>query len=592
MTAFTQRSGLHRWRAYAPAWLTWAAGLIVSVAAAAWFWREAEQLDRLRFETTVTNLIERLDTVTERYAEQLERFTDWIETQPRVSEAAWNEFVTRLGPASNLPALLELAYVTNSLLPSRAEVERFLANPQPPHYGHSSILPEPPAASFHAAFHWRNASVVTPQEFEEWLNQSPVATRWRMTGNGRMISSPRRLMPGDLGQPNAAVSLFIPVFEADLVELAGRHTRDDLAVLRRHRLKGLVAGAIGWPSLLEASFSSGTGQIAFEAFAGAQNAAEMSSETWMGIGGRGESEVLKAGFKPRFQHVQAWPFYREKWHLAFYSTHLFDRYSTRYRTGIALGGGIVLSTLVAVLLAVQVRARRTEETISTQLRLALTELDAARKERERLSHDLHDGTIQSLYALQLGLSRAAERARAEAPPLGERLAEYRRNLSGVIGELRGFILRHDNAPGPQGDLSSVLTAVVQRLRGSTEVQILTEISSDAARHLSGEQAVHLANFAREALSNALRHAHASRVNVRLIQDADAIILEVTDDGCGFNPAEAPQTGLGLATMASRAREAGGELQIDSRSGEGARLRVRVPASNPQPSIVSPSHDHE
>ena len=266
----------------------------------------------------------------------------------------------------------------------------------------------------------------------------------------------------------------------------------------------------------------------------------------------------------------------------FWTTPAFERQSHRWWPWITATGGAIATVLTAGLLAVQIRARLHQETVAVELQSALDRLTAAREERERLSHDLHDGAIQSLYALQLGLSRAGEQAGIALPALGDRLNEYRRNLTAVIGELRGFILRHETEEGRGGDLASVLEALIERLRGATEIVLRADLSPEAARLLSDEQAVHLANLAREAISNALRHAHAQKITVTLEQEPGNVLLEIHDDGSGFDPARPPHTGLGLVSMSTRARQLGGTLQIESRLGNGTRVRIVVPVSGGKP----------
>ncbi|MBI4658764.1 MAG: sensor histidine kinase [Verrucomicrobia bacterium] len=574
MNASDEPPSPRRARAYAPAWLALLAGFAMSAVAAAWFWEEAGRMDQLRFQTTVTNLIEQLDTRTARYAEELKRFADFLATQPEVSENTWEECISRPAPPGNLPAFLELAYVTQPSMPTRAEVESLLKSNVSP--SGKALLPKRGPQSLSLTRHWRNACTVTPQETETWLHHPQITARWWATLDGRLIASPRRLVPGLNGQPLAAVSLLAPIFADDFLELSERHSSVEIWRLRAQRFKAHVVGTIRWQPIRDAVFATGAGQVEFEAFADATNAAEMTAENWMGVGGPAESQVLKPGFQPRLKHIQPWPFYRARWQLAFYSTNLFDRQSTRGRAWVALGGGMSLTVLMAGLLAVQVRARRNQETIASQLRLALAELGAARKERERLSHDLHDGAIQSLYAMQLSMSRAAEQAEAAQPILGRRLSDIRRNLTAVIVELRGFILQHEAEPGPTGDLVSVLTAIVERLRGSTDTTLCAQLSTEASSRLASEQAVHLANLAREALSNALRHAEASRVTITLRDEGAAVALEIQDDGCGFDRESPRHKSLGLASMTSRAREAGGELRIESQPGKGTRVAVLVP----------------
>jgi signal transduction histidine kinase len=80
----------------------------------------------------------------------------------------------------------------------------------------------------------------------------------------------------------------------------------------------------------------------------------------------------------------------------------------------------------------------------------------------------------------------------------------------------------------------------------------------------------------EALNNVLKHAHARRVQVRLDLAADRVVLEVADDGAGFDPSVRGGGGFGLPGMRERAERLGGRLQIDSSPGAGTRVRVEVP----------------
>lgn len=566
-----------RWRAYAPAWLVLVLGLAVSGLSARWLWLDAERADVARFQTMVTNLVEHLDNRTERYVQEVEWFADRLANQPEISEGVWQEGVTRTSPASNLPALLELAYLTNAAMATREDLisgrlvwTNVLKKPQ-----YNIRRGAPP---LEGAFQWRMNSEPKLSDTVSWIGQPLLQFLVRGTLNGRLIATPRRLVPAIDANAVATVSIFVPIFMPDVAELTRLIPNGELTYTRSQRMRGLVVGTLGWQAFLATALPGEMGQVAFEAFADTN----VTAEAWMGLEAGAPSRVLAPDFRPKFQHTQVWPFWRQSWRLVFYSTPLFDKQSLRFRAWGVLGGGGALALLLATLLAVQVRARLRQEVISGQLREALDELDAARRERERLSHDLHDGTIQSLYALQLGLSRAGEQALAALPALGSRLGEYRRNLTAVIGELRGYILRHEAGDGPVGDLAGVLTAVVDRLRSTTETVFDVELSAEAAARLSGEQAVHLANLARESLSNALRHAQPNRVGVALRAEDGRVILEVVDDGLGFDPTQPPHVGVGLKSMAARAREAGGELQIESRGGAGTRIRVSVPAASLTP----------
>lgn len=549
---------------YGLAWLVLLVGGLLSSLAAGWFFRKAEELDRQRFLAGVTNLVERLDIGTERYAEQLERLSDLVEARQVVSEVEWTELMKRLEPASNLPAFLELAYVTNTSLQSRDMME-CLQREQP-------SLPDIPAPSLNIARRWVNGSAATAEQTLTWLQAPLTKSRWWGTAKGRMRSSPRRLLPETTGGEAATVSLFAPVFVSDFTAL-NEFRPEDSKQLRQHRFMGVVIGTIGWRMFLETSLPTANEDVAFDAFVASSRTARIGPDTWMGSGDK--CRVLSQGFQPRFQHTRTWQFFRNQWQLVFYSTPQFDQHSTRYRAWAALGVGLTVSCLMAGTLAVQIRARLRLELLSTELRSTLDELQSARIERERLSHNLHDATIQSLYALQLGLSRTAEEATESSPSLGTRLAEYQRSLTGIIGELRGFILRHEANREPSGDLVGALTSLVERLRHSTGTALVADVSAEAAARLNGEQSVHLANLAREALSNALRHSLAQRISVSLEQTPEGVVLAVVDDGLGFDTAAPPSSGLGLQSMTKRASEAGGRLVMESQAGTGTRVSVVI-----------------
>jgi signal transduction histidine kinase len=150
-------------------------------------------------------------------------------------------------------------------------------------------------------------------------------------------------------------------------------------------------------------------------------------------------------------------------------------------------------------------------------------------------------------------------------------------LDAVIAEIREFITQ-DAATDKSVDLSAVLRALVQRARTGTTAQIILHCEAAASERLTGNQAVQLANIAREALSNSLRHAKANRVAMALYPARDAMILEISDDGQGFDSKQPAQSGIGLTSMMARTQEMGGTLEIQSAPGQGTRVVARVPIS--------------
>jgi NarL family two-component system sensor histidine kinase LiaS len=161
------------------------------------------------------------------------------------------------------------------------------------------------------------------------------------------------------------------------------------------------------------------------------------------------------------------------------------------------------------------------------------------------------------------------------------LSSVRRELDAVIAEIRQFITAEAGDHKPV-DFSAVLHALVQRVRAGTTAQIVLHCDPGASKRLTGDQAVQLANIAREALSNSLRHAKPRRVEMALCSVGESGVLEISDDGTGFDPKAPRRSGVGLTSMTARTQEMGGRLDIQSAPGKGTRVVVRVPAFSPDP----------
>src|SRR6185436_16637043 len=144
------------------------------------------------------------------------------------------------------------------------------------------------------------------------------------------------------------------------------------------------------------------------------------------------------------------------------------------------------------------------------IREARDALAAAHRERQKFSRDLHDGTIQSLYAIQLGLGHTVEKLEAEPAKARREFSAVRRELDDVIAEIRRFITA-EAGTDKKVDFCGVLHALVDRLRAGTTADIALRCDQGASQRLTGDQAVQLANIAREALSNSLRHAKPQHV---------------------------------------------------------------------------------
>jgi len=215
--------------------------------------------------------------------------------------------------------------------------------------------------------------------------------------------------------------------------------------------------------------------------------------------------------------------------------------------------------------------RKSEELVRRSLEL-----------RARLARDLHDGVIQSIYAAGLGLESAMSELEHDQAAARTRLSHCRQSLNGVIREVRGFISGLEPEQMQRHGFALELAALARTMQALWPVRIVHKVDARAAARLSIGQEVHALQIARECISNALRHGEAKKVLITLTRDADRGVLTVRDDGRGFDPGLVPGQGSGLQNLASRAREMGGSLHVDSQPGRGSTIIITFPLTEAPP----------
>ncbi|HEY0807088.1 MAG TPA: GAF domain-containing sensor histidine kinase, partial [Pseudonocardiaceae bacterium] len=200
------------------------------------------------------------------------------------------------------------------------------------------------------------------------------------------------------------------------------------------------------------------------------------------------------------------------------------------------------------------------------------------EERNRIARELHDAVTQKLFSLRLTVDAAATLLDRDPTRAAAELATVRRLAADATGELRAIMvgLRPVDLAGDgldvalrkQADLLDRVHGAAVRFRGEP-VAGLTAAGQEAAYRI-----------AQEALHNALRHGDPNLVEVTLTSSKGSAVLEITDDGTGFDADAEPTTTsarrLGLASMRERAAAVGGRLSVTSRSGGGASVRLVVP----------------
>jgi signal transduction histidine kinase len=197
-------------------------------------------------------------------------------------------------------------------------------------------------------------------------------------------------------------------------------------------------------------------------------------------------------------------------------------------------------------------------------------------ERNRLALELHDVVSQKLFSLVLTAEAAVTQIDSNPPAARAQLQRLRELARETLEELRSLIFGLRPPELERDGLKGALQKEIEMLGRVHEVELVLSCDEAVGRE-SGAQAFAVLRIVHEALHNALRHAAAGRVQVRLGRAGEVLVVEVADDGIGFDP-DAPELRarhLGLTSMEERARELGGRLEIRSRPGSGTTVRLEV-----------------
>lgn len=204
---------------------------------------------------------------------------------------------------------------------------------------------------------------------------------------------------------------------------------------------------------------------------------------------------------------------------------------------------------------------------------------AVLEERQRIGMDLHDGVIQSIYAVGLNLEECSEDVFNQPHEVRARLEKAINNLNQVIRDIRSYIfdLRPDALDS--ANLADAIGALVRELRVNSliEANLVLDGGRDLASSLREEQVANLFHIAQEALANVQKHARASAVEARLTARNGVLRLAISDNGVGFAPGRGTgPSRRGIRNMAERVQSMGGRFSIQSAPGQGTSVEVEVP----------------
>jgi signal transduction histidine kinase len=214
------------------------------------------------------------------------------------------------------------------------------------------------------------------------------------------------------------------------------------------------------------------------------------------------------------------------------------------------------------------------ERANAQLRDIQQRLLTLINERERLMQDLHDGCIQSIYAVGLSLEGCRSLIREEPVKAAQKIGHAEASLNLVIQELRSFITPATRETARR-DLRAEIKRMVQAV-GARGPKLTVRLDDKLLASLPPDAALQLLQIAREGLSNIVRHAKARSGRVALSKRSGCVALEIADDGTGFDPQLDKGAGLGLHHIEARVEKIGAKLTVTSAKQRGTRIRVELP----------------
>ncbi|MEE8602004.1 GAF domain-containing sensor histidine kinase [Euzebya tangerina] len=202
-------------------------------------------------------------------------------------------------------------------------------------------------------------------------------------------------------------------------------------------------------------------------------------------------------------------------------------------------------------------------------------IGAIQDERDRISRDLHDSVIQSLFSVGMALESAWPLIRTHPDEVQARIDTSIDQIDSAIRDIRTVIYTLRGETSGKLSLRRGLIELAEEFRSGGHTAPSLDIGSRLDQLVAPELVPDVLHIVREALSNAMRHADAESVSVKATVDGELLIVEVNDSGRGFRK-DAVVLGHGLGNMAERAAILGADLTLDSRPSAGTSVALRVP----------------
>ena len=233
-----------------------------------------------------------------------------------------------------------------------------------------------------------------------------------------------------------------------------------------------------------------------------------------------------------------------------------------------------ISLVAAAFVAWLARQRLREQAL--RRKMAETEFSAMFAERNRIAREIHDTLAQGLGAISMHLEMVKEQLGREPEKVSKHLDIAHQMARQSLGEARSSIWNMRSHILENADLAEALQDILHQLTDGTEIQSQFTVTGQS-RRLAPASENNLLRVGQEAISNAVKHAHAKKISVTLDFNTAEAGLTVRDDGSGFDPAHLPAgTHFGMLGQRERTAQMGGKLDVDSSPGHGTEVRVRIP----------------
>lgn len=217
---------------------------------------------------------------------------------------------------------------------------------------------------------------------------------------------------------------------------------------------------------------------------------------------------------------------------------------------------------------------------SYRLRQLRLQHEAVLRERNRIAREIHDTLAQAFVGVSVRLELVARLLETSAAAAREQLNEARAQVRNSIGEARRSIWELRSQSSEQQDFASRISNMARQISATSPARVQFEVHG-TYRPLESKLEDELLRISQEAVTNAVRHATATEIDIELFFDPKKVRMVVADNGRGFDPAVEPPRDagghFGLKGMRERAQSIGGKLQVTSMVGKGTTVAVEAPA---------------